>query len=110
MKCKDGAVSASNLDVAPRAPMIYRAHVFLAFCEEMRLGPRTAGPPTGGNVFLSSASGKVLEESAQIAPENYPPFAASPRDQISGGDGLIKPCATNAGHRAGFRDRKSFAY
>jgi hypothetical protein len=62
-----------------------------------------------GRVFLSGACWKILEKSAQIAPENYPPFAVSPRDQISGGDGLIKPCATNAGHRAGFRDRKSFA-
>jgi hypothetical protein len=60
-------------------------------------------------VLFSRTGGKILEELAQITPENYPPFAVSPREQITGGDGRIKPCATDAGYRAGFRDRKSFA-
>jgi hypothetical protein len=45
----------------------------------------------------------------QIASEDYPSPAESPRDQITGGDSRVKSCATDAGHRAGFRDRKTFA-
>lgn len=45
----------------------------------------------------------------QIASEDYPSPAESPRDQITGGDSSVKSCATDAGHRAGFRDRKTFA-
>jgi hypothetical protein len=74
----------------------------------LRLGMWTKAPGSvpaaRGSAFFSRASGKTFEESVQIAPENYPPFAVSPREQITGRDGRIKPCATDAGHRAGFRD------
>ena len=42
-----------------------------------------------GLMCLSSASGKILEESAQIASENYPPFSVPPCNQLAAADGVI---------------------
>jgi hypothetical protein len=66
-------------------------------------------PRKAGELCLSSGGRKRREESVQIASEDYPSLAEFPRDQIAGGDGRVKSCATDAGHRASLLDRKAFA-